>query len=63
VCTPAGDAAIDRAGRRADLATGFAVAGALLAGAAAAVFFTAPSETVVAPLAAGPLGIGVVGRF
>jgi tetratricopeptide (TPR) repeat protein len=63
VCTPAGNATIDRAGRRADLATGFAVAGALLAGAAAAVFFTAPRETVVVPLTAGPLGIGVVGRF
>jgi hypothetical protein len=56
-------ATIDRAGRRADLATGFAVGGALLAGAAAAVFLTAPRETIVAPIAAGAVGIGVVGRF
>jgi hypothetical protein len=65
VCTAAGDATIARAGRQADFATGFAIGGAVLVGAAAAVFFTAPRETVqVAPVAArGALGVGIVGRF
>jgi hypothetical protein len=65
VCTGAGAATIDRAGKRADVATGFAIGGALLTGAAAAVFFTAPTETIrVAPIASRhELGLGVVGRF
>lgn len=67
VCNPAGAGAatIHRAGTRADLATGFAIGGALLVGAAAAVFFTAPAETVqVTPIATGQaLGLGVSGRF
>jgi hypothetical protein len=60
-----GTATIERAGRRADLATGFAIAGGVLAGAAAAVFLTAPTETVgIAPIASPhALGLGVVGRF
>lgn len=65
VCGVNGVATIDRAGARADLATGFAIGGALLVGAAAAVFFTAPAETVeVTPIATGQaLGLGVSGRF
>ena len=64
-CTPAGKREIDRAGTRADLATGFAIGGAVLAGVGAALFFTAPRETIqVAPIAtAHALGVGLVGRF
>jgi hypothetical protein len=64
-CSPAGTATVDRAGKRADLATGFAIGGAVLAGVAAAVFFTAPSETIqLAPVASRrALGLGVAGRF
>jgi len=65
VCTDNGAATIDRAGRRADIATGLAIAGALFAGVAAAVFFTAPTQTVrLAPIATGhELGVGIAGRF
>jgi len=65
VCTINGAATIDRAGQRADIATGLAIAGALLAGAAAVVYFTAPAETVrLAPIATGhELGLGIAGRF
>jgi tetratricopeptide (TPR) repeat protein len=64
-CTDRGAATIDRAGQRADLATGFAIGGALLVGAAAAVFFTAPAETIaVTPIATGrELGLGLAGSF
>jgi tetratricopeptide (TPR) repeat protein len=65
VCTINGAATIDRAGQRADIATGLAIAGALLAGAAAVVYFTAPAEAVrLAPIATGhELGLGIAGRF
>jgi len=65
VCMVNGAATIDRAGRRADVATGLAVGGAVLAGVAAVVFFTAPDETVrIAPIATGhELGLGIAGRF
>jgi len=65
VCNIAGRAATDRAGRRADIATGLSIGGAVLAAVGVAVYLTAPSETVqVAPLAgARELGIGVVGHF
>ena len=65
ICNDAGRATTDRAGRRADIATGFAIGGGLLAGVAAAVFLTAPPEAVrVAPIAgAHALGVGIVGRF
>jgi hypothetical protein len=65
VCMGHGAATIDRAGKRADLATGFAIGGAVLAGVGVAVFLTAPSETVqVAPIAGSrELGLGIVGRF
>ena len=64
-CTASGKAAIDRAGARADLATGLAIGGAVLAGAAAALWWTAPAKTVrVAPIVtARELGVGVVARF
>lgn len=65
VCMGNGAATIDRAGKRADLATGFAIGGLLLAGAAAAVFFTAPSEEIqLAPVATShELGLAIAGRF
>ena len=65
ICNARGTATTDRAGRRADVATGFAIAGGVLAGVAAAVFLTAPREAVgVAPIAgARALGVGIVGRF
>lgn len=64
-CSPAGRAAIDRAGTRADLATGFAAVGAALVTAGAVVFFTAPSETIqIAPIASpATIGLGMTGRF
>lgn len=65
VCSARGEATIDRAGSRADIATGFAIAGGLLAAAGAAVYLTAPRESVqVAPIASNrELGIGLAGRF
>jgi len=65
ICNERGRAATDRAGRRADMATGLSIGGAVLAAVGVAVFLTAPSESVrVAPLAgARELGLGVVGRF
>jgi len=65
ICDDPGTATTDRAGRRADLATGFAIGGGVLAAVAAAVFLTAPSEDVrVAPItSAHALGLGLVGRF
>jgi hypothetical protein len=67
ICAPAapGRSRIDLAGRRADLATGLAIAGAVMVGAAATVLWTAPLDAVqVAPLATRrELGLGVVGRF
>lgn len=64
-CTASGKASIDRAGSRADLATGLAIGGALLAGVAAVLWWTAPDETVrITPIAtARELGVGVVARF
>jgi tetratricopeptide (TPR) repeat protein len=65
VCMRNGAATIDRAGKRADLATGLALGGALFAVASAVVFLTAPTEAVqLAPVATPhTLGLGVVGRF
>jgi len=66
VCTGAdGPRLIHLAGTRADLATGFAIGGAALVGAAAVVLVTAPRDTVrVAPITGdGALGLGMVGRF
>jgi hypothetical protein len=66
VCTGVdGPRLIHLAGARADLATGFAIGGAVLVGAAAAVFFAAPRESVrVAPIAGGgALGLGLACQF
>jgi hypothetical protein len=64
-CTPNGKATIDRAGSRADVATGFAIAGGVVVAAGVAVYLTAPREAVqVAPIAGShELGLGVAGRF
>ncbi|HEX5062897.1 MAG TPA: hypothetical protein VFV99_26165, partial [Kofleriaceae bacterium] len=49
---------------RANIGTGFAIGGAVLATAGAIVFLTAPRDTVVIPTAsAGAGGLAVVGRF
>jgi tetratricopeptide (TPR) repeat protein len=58
-------AQVDRAGARADRATGFAVAGVVLGAAAAAVFLAAPRETLqLTPVATDrELGLGIAGRF
>jgi tetratricopeptide (TPR) repeat protein len=59
---------IDSAGTRADIATGLVVGGAVLVGAAAVIYFTAPRKTAaeisLAP-SASPSGIGLAfsGRF
>jgi hypothetical protein len=65
LCNERGREATDRAGRRADLATGLSIGGGVLAAVGLAVFLTAPWETVrVAPIAgAHELGLGAVGRF
>jgi tetratricopeptide (TPR) repeat protein len=65
VCTPRGKATVDRAGARADVATGLAIAGGLLVAAGAAVYLAAPHDTVqVEPIASRhALGLGVAGRF
>jgi hypothetical protein len=65
-CLPGapGLAVIETAGGRADVATALTLGGIALGAAAAAVFYTAPRETVVAPIASrGALGLGIVGRF
>jgi tetratricopeptide (TPR) repeat protein len=58
-------ASVDRAGARADRATGLAVAGAVLGAAAAVVFVTAPREGLqLTPVATGhELGLGIAGWF
>jgi hypothetical protein len=70
VCTAGGDGVNDGkrllhlAGARADLATGFAIGGAALVGAATTVFLSARETAAVAPIAgAHALGLGIVGRF
>ncbi|TMQ07505.1 MAG: hypothetical protein E6J91_35345 [Deltaproteobacteria bacterium] len=56
---------VESAGHRADLATGFVIGGSVLVAVAAAVYVTAPRDTVqVAPIASNrALGLGIVGRF
>lgn len=58
-------ARVDRAGVRADRATGLAVAGTVLGAAAAAVFLAAPREALqLTPVTTGrELGLGIAGRF
>jgi hypothetical protein len=63
-CDDIGDRQIAHAQHTADIATGFAIGGVLLAGAAAAVYFTAPRDVTVTPTAsAGGAGILVRGAF
>jgi len=65
VCT-AGDGRrlVHLAGARADLATGFAIGGAVLAGAAATVFWLSRETVRVSPIASrDALGVTVAGRF
>ncbi len=64
-CTLAGKATVDRAGDRADLATGLAIGGAVLVGLGTALFLTAPHDAIrIEPIATShALGVGVLGRF
>jgi hypothetical protein len=64
VCNANGAHEVERAGRDADIATGFAIAGAVLAAGAAVLYFTAPSELVVAPTATtSSAGLSIRGAF
>jgi tetratricopeptide (TPR) repeat protein len=65
VCTEQAAKRIEDAGSRADLATGFAVAGGVLVTAAVIVYVTAPREAfTVAPTAsASTVGVTLSGRF
>lgn len=64
-CTPAGKADVDRAGARADIATGLAIGGAVLAAAGAVVMLTAPRDAIqVVPIAGErEIGLGAFVRF
>jgi len=65
-CTdPAAADKVRSAGTKADIGTGFAVAGSALLVGAAVLYFTAPRESVVVtPMAsASAVGLGVLGRF
>ena len=64
MCTPAGATEQNRAITIANVGTGFGVAGVVLMGTAAVLFFTAPKDVVVVPTAtASAGGLAVVGRF
>jgi hypothetical protein len=73
VCPPddagrTGQSRIDSAGTRADVATGLAIGGVVLVGAAAVLYFTAPRKTdteISLFPSASPSGIGLAfsGRF
>lgn len=65
VCSPLGASKIDDAGASADLATGLAIAGAVLVTGAVVLLVTAPRETlVVGPTAtASSVGVTLSGRF
>jgi len=55
---------IDKAGTKADVATVLGIGGVLLVGGAAVLYFTAPREVAVVPMAsASSAGVSVVGRF
>ncbi|HUJ61948.1 MAG TPA: hypothetical protein VLX92_25760, partial [Kofleriaceae bacterium] len=59
-----GYSATSAADDRADLGTGFVIAGAALVVTGAIVYFTAPRDVAVVPSATGSsLGLAVAGRF
>jgi len=64
-CDAIGNSQIKDAQRLADIGTGFAIGTALLAGAAIAVYFTAPQDSVVVSPAvtSEQVGVSVTGRF
>ncbi|MGE5184739.1 MAG: tetratricopeptide repeat protein [Acidobacteriota bacterium] len=64
-CDNTGSEQIHSAQRLADIGTGFALASAVLAGAAAVVYFTAPADSVVVSPTANGQGVGLAafGRF
>lgn len=65
VCNPDGAEQVRSAGTRANVATGFAIGGGVLAAAAVVLYVTAPRETLqVAPMASGTsIGLGIRGAF
>ncbi len=55
---------IDKAGTKADVSTAMGIAGLLMIGGAAYVYFTAPKEVAVAPVATSTsAGVAILGRF
>ncbi len=64
-CDSTGTEQLHSAQRLADIGTGFALASAVLAGAAAIVYFTAPTDAVVVSPTANGQGVGLAafGRF
>ncbi len=65
VCSPDGAKQVNAAGTRANVATGFAIGGGVLAAAAVVLYVTAPRETLqVAPMASTTsVGLGISGAF
>ena len=63
-CTDDGLAKIDETQRRANIATGIAIGGAVAAAGALVVFFTAPRDTVVTPVVtSSTAGVSLTARF
>jgi hypothetical protein len=63
-CTDEGLAKIDDTQRRANIATGVAIGGAVAAAGALVVFFTAPRDTVVTPIVTSQAaGVSLTARF
>ena len=62
-CTGDGKDLRDAALRNGNIATGFMIAGAVLAGAGVAIFFTAPTSTSQVGLAPSPNGLLLAGSF
>lgn len=66
ICTPHGKAEVDAAGKKADLATGFAIAGVALAAIGAVIYVTAPEErstTVTPTVTSSSVGVAFGGTF
>ncbi len=64
VCNTAGAHEVDRAGKDANIGTGFAIGGLVLAAGGAVIYLTAPREVVVVPTAsATSAGLALVGSF